>query len=177
MAGLSQNFSEASDNRNNRAIDIMEYLQELGLIGLFIGCFLAATVIPFSAEILLIGALVAGFSPLATFCIATLGNSLGSLTSYTMGYLGKWEWIEKWLHVSREKLQQQKAKIDKYGPLLAFLCWLPFIGDVFAIGLGFYRLNFFKCLIFIFLGKAARFGVWTVLYVKYGEAFLNFIGF
>ena len=64
----------------------MEYLQELGLTGLFIGCFLAATVIPFSAEILLIGALVAGFSTLATFCVATLGNSLGSLTSYTMGY-------------------------------------------------------------------------------------------
>ena len=73
----------------------MEYLQDLGYIGLFIGCFLAATVIPFSAEFLLIGALVAGCNPLVTYVVATVGNSSGSLTSYFMGYLGKWEWIEK----------------------------------------------------------------------------------
>ncbi len=154
---------------------IMESLMGLGLVGLFIGCFLAATVIPFSAEILLVGALLAGCDPVTTFCVATLGNSLGSLTSYGMGYLGKWEWIEKWFHVSREKLEKQKSKIDKYGPYLAMLCWLPFIGDVFAIGLGFYRLNFPKTMLFIFLGKALRFGVWTVLYILYGQAFLDFV--
>ena len=153
---------------------IMEYLQELGYIGLFIGSFLAATVIPFSAEILLIGMLVAGGDPLITFLTATSGNSLGSLTSYGMGYLGRWEWIEKWFHVSREKLERQKSRIDRYGPLLAMLCWLPFIGDVFAIGLGFYKLNFFKCFTFIVLGKALRFGVWVVLYVLYGQSFIDF---
>lgn len=147
----------------------------LGLVGLFIGSFLAATVIPFSAEILLVGALLAGFDPITTFCVATLGNSLGSLTSYGMGYLGKWEWIEKWFHVSREKLEKQKSRIDKYGPYLAMLCWLPFIGDVFAIGLGFYRLNFPKTMLFIFIGKALRFGVWTFLYIQYGQAFLDFV--
>ncbi|MBQ2132536.1 MAG: DedA family protein, partial [Bacteroidales bacterium] len=78
-------------------------------------------------------------------------------------------------HVSREKLEKQKSKIDKYGPYLAMLCWLPFIGDVFAIGLGFYRLNFPKTMFFIFVGKALRFGVWTLLYIKFGEAFLNFV--
>ena len=117
----------------------------MGLIGLFIGCFLAATVIPFSAEVLLVGAMLAGCDPVTTFCVATLGNSLGSLTSYGMGYLGKWEWIEKYFHVSKEKLEKQRGKINKYGALMAMLCWLPFIGDVFAIGLGFYRINFPKC--------------------------------
>lgn len=153
----------------------METLLGLGYLGLFIGCFLAATVIPFSAEILLIGALLAGCAPLETFLVATVGNSLGSLTSYGLGYLGKWEWLEKYMHVSRESLERQKSRIDKYGPLLAFLCWLPFIGDVFAIGLGFYRLNFYKCLLFIVLGKAARFGVWTILYVIYGNSFLEYV--
>ena len=85
-------------------------------------------------------------------------------------------WIEKYFHVSREKLEKQRGKINKYGALMAMLCWLPFIGDVFAIGLGFYRINFPKCVIFIFLGKALRFGVWTVLYILYGQAFLDFFG-
>ena len=154
----------------------MESLMGLGLVGLFIGSFLAATVVPFSAEILLVGAMLAGCDPVTTFCVATLGNSLGSLTSYGMGYLGKWEWIEKYFHVSREKLEKQRGKINKYGALMAMLCWLPFIGDVFAIGLGFYRINFPKCVVFIFLGKALRFGVWTVLYILYGQAFLDFFG-
>ena len=66
----------------------METLLGLGYVGLFIGCFLAATVIPFSAEILLIVALLAGCSPLETFLVATTGNSLGSLTSYALGYMG-----------------------------------------------------------------------------------------
>ena len=153
----------------------MESLMGLGLVGLFIGSFLAATVVPFSAEILQVGALLAGCDPIAVFCVATLGNSLGSMVSYGMGYLGKWEWIEKWFHVSREKLEKQKSRIDKYGPYLAMLCWLPFIGDVFAIGLGFYRLNFPKTMFFIFIGKALRFGVWTFLYIQYGQAFLDFV--
>ena len=103
----------------------MEGLLGLGLVGLFIGCFLAATVIPFSAEILLVGAMLAGCDPVTTFCVATLGNSLGSLTSYGMGYLGKWEWIEKYFHVSKEKLEKQRSRINKYGPFMAMLCWLP----------------------------------------------------
>jgi len=41
----------------------LEILQNWGLLGLFVGCFLAATVIPFSAEILVVGALVAGCNP------------------------------------------------------------------------------------------------------------------
>ena len=53
----------------------MEGLLGLGLVGLFIGCFLAATVIPFSAEILLVGALLAGCNPLTTFCVATQATS------------------------------------------------------------------------------------------------------
>ena len=153
----------------------MDWLLELGYFGLFIGAFLASTVVPFSADVLLIGMLAAGGTPWIVIGVATVGNFLGGLTSYGIGRLGKWEWIEKWFHVSREKLEKQKGKIDKYGPFIAMLCWLPFIGDVFAIGLGFYRISFVKCTIFIFIGKALRFGVWTLLYIAYGQAFLDFL--
>lgn len=142
----------------------MEFFLEWGYLGLFIGTFLAATIIPFSSEILVTGILLAGGEELPVFLVATAGNWLGSLTSYYIGYMGKWEWIEKWLRVSKEKLEAQQEKIKKYGALLAFLCWLPFIGDVFAIGLGFYRLSFTKCAIYILLGKAARFALWIYLY-------------
>ena len=142
----------------------MEYLQELGYIGLFIGCFMAATVIPFSAEIFLIGMLLAGGNPLITFLTATTGNSLGSLTSYFMGYLGKWEWIEKWFKVKPETLAKQKERVDSYGVWLALTAWVPFIGDVIAIALGFYKTRPFWTMILLLVGKFVRFLVWNLVY-------------
>lgn len=142
----------------------MEFLQEWGYIGLFLGSFMAATVVPFSSDFLIVGILLAGGDPLTSFLTATAGNWLGGLTSYGVGRIGKWEWIEKWFRVKEETLLKQKSRIDRYGALLAFLSWLPFVGDVFAIGLGFYKLDFLKCSIFMLIGKATRFAFWIALY-------------
>lgn len=152
----------------------MEFLESLGYIGLFLGSFMAATVVPFSSDILFVGVLLAGGNPLISFIAATTGNWLGGLTSYGVGYLGKWEWIEKWFRVKEESLVKQKAKIEKYGSLIAFFSWMPFLGDVLAVGLGFYKVNFTKCAIYMLLGKAVRFAFWTVLYHYFGEAVLDF---
>lgn len=143
----------------------MEALQEWGYIGLFIGSFLAATVVPFSSDILLIGMLLAGASVMPTVAVATTGNWLGGLTSYYVGYLGKWQWIEKWFRVKRETLEKQKSRIDKYGPLLALMTWLPIVGDLFAIALGFYRQPFAKSALYMLIGKAARFVIWGLFFV------------
>ena len=143
----------------------MEALQEWGYIGLFIGSFLAATVVPFSSDILLIGMLLAGAPVTPTVATATAGNWLGGLTSYYVGYLGKWKWIEKWFRVKRETLEKQKSRIDKYGPLLALMTWLPIVGDLFAIALGFYRQPFVKSAVYMLIGKAARFVIWSLFFI------------
>lgn len=129
------------------------------------GSFLAATVVPFSSDALYVGILMAGVNPLSCFVAGSLGNWLGGITSFGIGWLGKWSWIEKWFHVKRETLEKQKGKIDKWGPLLALMTWLPFVGDVFAIGLGFYRLTPWKCFLWMLIGKAARFAIWTAVIV------------
>ncbi|MCK9628227.1 MAG: DedA family protein [Bacteroidales bacterium] len=152
----------------------MELLSQLGLIGLFLGCFLAATVIPFSSDFLMVGVLIAGFNPVLSIIVATAGNWLGGLTSYYIGFIGKWDWIEKWFKVKEETLLKQKHNIDKYGSLLAFLTWLPIIGDVFAVTLGFYKVNFTKSAIFMLIGKGARFAFWALLYHYFGEHVLDF---
>ena len=38
----------------------MDWLLDLGYAGLFIGSFLAATIFPFSADVLLVGMLIGG---------------------------------------------------------------------------------------------------------------------
>ncbi len=151
----------------------MEYLEHLGYLGLFLGSFLAATVVPFSADALLVAMLGLGGNVVWTLSVATLGNWLGSLTTYWIGHLGKWDFIEKYFRVKPEKLEKQQATINKYGSWLALFTWLPIVGDVFALALGFYRVNFYKSAAFMLIGKFLRFLFWVILFSK-AKVFLGF---
>lgn len=142
----------------------MEWLYDLGLWGLFIGTFLAATILPFSSDALYLAILALNQDPLGCFIVGTLGNWLGSVVTYWMGWIGKWEWIEKWFKVKRETLEKQKHYVDKYGALLALTCWVPIIGDVFAIALGFYKTKPVLTIILLLIGKGARFLIWNLIY-------------
>ncbi len=152
----------------------MDFLLEWGYLGLFIGSFLASTIIPFSSEFLLIGMLLAGGNPWVCLALSTIGNTLGSYTCYGLGYLGKWEWIEKWLRIKREKLEKQQQVILKWSSLVALLCWLPVVGDVFSVGLGFYKIPFWKMAILMFIGKALRFLFWIGLWFLMPALTLSF---
>ena len=143
----------------------MGWLLNLGYMGLFIGSFVAATIVPFSSDVLLIGMLAAGGNVWLCVAVATAGNWLGGLTSYWIGHLGKWEWIEKWFRATPEKMEKSKEKVDKYGIWLALFTWLPFVGDLFAVGLGFYRVDFKKSALLMLIGKAARFIIWALLFI------------
>ncbi len=150
---------------------MIDSLIHFGYLGLFVGSFLAATVVPFSSDVLLVGALVAGSNPVIAFIVATTGNWLGGLTSYYIGHLGKWKWIEKWMRVKEKTLLKHKGLFDKHGSLIALLTWLPFVGDVLAVGLGFYRVNFLKSATFMLIGKSLRFLFWIALYLIFEVKF------
>lgn len=140
-------------------------LQQLGLLGLFIGTFLAATVIPFSSDALYVAILLATKNPVACLVVGTLGNWLGSITTYWLGRVAKWEWLEKTFKVRKETLEKQKVKIDKYGVWLALLSWIPIAGDVIALALGFYKSPALWTILLLLAGKFGRFLVWTLLLV------------
>lgn len=141
-------------------------------MGLFLGSFLAATIVPFSSELLFIGLLLAGGNPWLCLASATAGNWGGGMTCYGLGYIGKWEWIEKWLKVSREKLEKQKAVIDRWRSLIALITWLPFVGDLLAVGLGFYRVKWLNSAFFMLVGKGLRFLFWVALWYLVPEKLL-----
>lgn len=142
-------------------------LSSLGLLGLFLGTFLAATVVPFSSDALYIAVMIATKQPLVCLLVGSVGNWLGSVTTYFLGRLCKWEWLEKTFKVKRETLEKQKVKIDKYGVWMALISWVPIIGDAISIGLGFYKTPAFWTLLMLFIGKVLRFGVWTLIYMQF----------
>ncbi len=142
----------------------MEWLEGLGYLGLFTGTFLAATIFPFSSDALYLAILAATKDPMGCLIVGTLGNWLGSVVSYWMGWIAKWEWLEKWFKVKRETLEKQKAKVDRYGALLALMAWVPFIGDIMAIALGFYKTRPGLTMFLLLVGKFGRFLVWNLIY-------------
>lgn len=142
---------------------LMSWLESLGLLGLFLGTFLAATIVPISSSALYIAVLVATKNPVACLIVGTLGNWLGSVSTYWIGRNGKWEWIEKWFKVQPEKLEQQKEKVDRYGIWLALLAWVPIVGDLITLALGFYKARPFGTMVLLLVGKFLRFLVWNML--------------
>jgi membrane protein YqaA with SNARE-associated domain len=132
-----------------------------GYFGLFLAAFLAATILPLASEVVFAGVvLTMGLDPWICVGVATIGNTLGGLTCYWIGYLGKLEWIEKFLRVKKKNLDEWAGKFHKYGDWLAFFSFLPGVGDFIAVAAGFLRCNLWIVSIAMFLGKLARYIVW-----------------
>ncbi len=124
---------------------------------MFLSALLAATILPFSSDLVLGGLVAAGCNPIAIVAVATLGNWMGGLISYGMGWLGKTEWLERYFRVKPESIVKQKARVDRWGPLLAITSWVPFVGDIFAIVLGFYKAKFWPTAWWLLVGKLLRY--------------------
>jgi len=139
---------------------LIEGFFDYSLWGLFLASFLAATVVPFSSEALLSFLIINGTNAYAAVLVATAGNWLGGMSSFAIGYLGKWEWIEKYLRIKRETIEKWHDRLYQRGALFAFLSWIPAVGDVFAVGLGLLRANILITAIAMLAGKFFRYVVW-----------------
>jgi membrane protein YqaA with SNARE-associated domain len=136
---------------------------ELGYWALFFATFLAATIVPFSSEVVLSAMLMAGYDPYTSLAVATFGNWLGGMSSFGIGRLGKIEWIHRYLRIPQNKLEKAHRFVEGKVAWVSLLCWLPFVGDVIAVVLGLLRANIWVTSIGMFLGKAIRYVVWGYL--------------
>ena len=136
---------------------VSQILINWGLPGLFISALLAGSIVPFSSEIVLVALVKLGLNPTACLIAATLGNTAGGMTCYYMGRLGKISWIEKYFKVKKEKIDKMVTFLQGKGALMAFFAFLPAIGEVISIALGFMRSNLLLTTISMFIGKLLRY--------------------
>jgi len=144
----------------------MQTLIEWGYFGLFIATFLAGSIVPFSSELVLSGLLAVGANSTGCLLAATAGNFLGGMTCYWIGHLGKPEWMEKYLKVSEEKLLKTLRFLHGKGSAMAFFTFVPFAGDLLAVGLGYMRANVWITAGTMLLGKFIRYLIW--MQITYG---------
>ena len=136
---------------------MVDFLLQYGLWGLFLAGFLSGSVLPFNSEAVMSVLILAGVNITSTIVVATAGNTLGGISIFYLGYLGKMEWIEKYGKVKMEKINAINPKLQKYGPLSALLSFVPVIGDVLILGLGFFRISPKLTILYMFVGKLARY--------------------
>lgn len=132
-------------------------LVEWGYPGLFIAAFLAGSILPFSSEVVLLTLVGIGVNPVGGVVFATLGNTLGTYTCYLLGYLGKEDWIVRYLKVSPERIEKTRRFLSGKGALMAFFTFLPTFGELIAITLGYMRANRWLTFFSMFSGKLIRY--------------------
>ena len=136
---------------------MVEFLQHYGLWGLFLAGFLSGSILPFNSEAVMSVLILAGVNVASCIVIATIGNTLGGITIFYLGYLGRMDWIEKYGKVKMEKIHAILPRLQKYGPLTALLSFVPVVGDVLVLGLGFFRISPKLTMLYMFIGKTARY--------------------
>jgi len=144
----------------------MEFFIAYGYWGVFIASFLAATILPFSSEVVLAGVLLSGSSYWPCMVAATAGNFLGGMTCYWLGMAGKIEWIRKYLKMNIDKLLTIQQWLKGKGAWIGFFSFLPIIGDVIAVALGLLRANIRITALSMLAGKAIRYWIWMELVFK-----------
>lgn len=126
--------------------------EDTSLWALFTSSFLAATLLPGGSEVALVAVLRMhpGEYSLA-LGVATLGNTLGGLSSYFIGRV-----------IPQKESLRGLSALKKYGSPALLLSWVPFIGDPLCVAAGWLRFNFLLAALFIALGKFARYWVIAV---------------
>lgn len=121
----------------------------LELSGLFISSIVSSTILPGSSEVYVISLINFSIhSKHLILTIATLGNSIGSMITFYMGFLFR-----------RYKPNSFRVKklVLKYGEWSLLLSWMPLIGDIICIIAGYLKLNPIRSLLIIIFSKALRY--------------------
>lgn len=146
---------------------IIDFLMSWGYWGMLVSAFLAGSFFPFSSEVVMSGLQAAGLEPIQLVLYGSIGNVLGSMFNYSVGRMGKLEWIEKYLHVKKESLDKAQNFMPDRGAWMGFFAFLPLLGSAITIVLGLTRANIVISVISITIGKVLRY----VLLV-YGLSFI-----
>ena len=128
---------------------MFEWSGQAGLAALFASAFVSATVLPGNSEIVLVAVLKAFPERFAqAIALATLGNTLGGLTTYGVGRL-----------LPQRKVPDGRALawVRRYGAVALLLSWVPVVGDALCAAAGWLRVPLWSSALALLLGKLARY--------------------
>jgi membrane protein YqaA with SNARE-associated domain len=128
-------------------LDSFNFSEEAGFVGLFIASFLSATLLPGGSEVVLIAVLAKHpDSLMQAVAIATLGNTMGGVTSFLIGRL-----------IPNKAQHKAVIYLHKYGYWALLFTWVPLAGDALCVAAGWLRFNPWVSTMLFAVGKLFRY--------------------
>ena len=131
---------------------------------LFVSAFISSTLFPGGSEAVLAYLTSNNNSPIFLLVIvATIGNTLGGMTSWGVGRLMAIRYSAD--RLEKPSYQNAVVRVKKYGSPVLLLSWLPIIGDPLCVAAGWLRIHWLKSLIYIAIGKLLRYIVVVTIFI------------
>lgn len=123
----------------------------LALWALFLSAFISSTLFPGGSEVVLSYLhMNQDFNVAVLLATASVGNTLGAMTSWMIGRLLPHR-------VERARLNAALSRLQRFGSPVLLLSWLPILGDPLCVAAGWIRVHWLEALLFIALGKVIRY--------------------
>ncbi|MCL7420693.1 MAG: DedA family protein [Methylobacter sp.] len=136
----------------------------VGIWGLFISAFISSTIAPGGSEALLAYMVTAGdYQVEQLLIIATIGNTLGAMTTWGLGVLAANQFPIAAL--LPEKKQKALELVKRKGVWALFFSWLPLVGDALCFAGGWLKLPILPACLIILSGKFARYAVIAWMFI------------
>jgi membrane protein YqaA with SNARE-associated domain len=142
----------------------------VGLTSVFVLSFISATLVPLGSEpavFAVVKANEAMFWP--AIIVATIGNTLGGAVDYFLGYRAK-------IAFAKDRQSRWFGWLAKYGAKTMLLSWLPGIGDPLCTLAGWLHLPFWPSVMYMAIGKFARYLTMTFVLLYVPDAFWRSLG-
>ncbi|WP_345796902.1 YqaA family protein [Castellaniella sp. MT123] len=147
-------------------------LPGVGLPAIFVISLISATLLPLGSEPAVFAYVqIAPHMFWPAVLVATVGNTLGGITSYAMGTGAEtlWEHWRAWRGHAPADLPRANTQaggrwhalttrwFHRFGPPALLLSWLPVVGDPLCAVAGWLRLPFWPCVVYMAVGKLLRY--------------------
>ena len=143
---------------------IIDFFKDYGYLGMGVLAFLSGTVVPITSEVLLVFFLKLGLNAFGITLVATLGNTLGGITCFMIGFLTNKQKVQKLFKIPDKRMKRADLMIQKYGYWTATISFVPLIGETLLVMLGVMRVNKYKVVAVMAAGKFVRYVFITVSY-------------
>lgn len=128
----------------------------LELCGLFASAFISSTIAPGGSEAVLAYMVAEQLQPVMLLvAVATLGNTLGALTTWWLGSLTAKKFPAE--HLLDKNKQKALRWVQHWGYWSLLFSWLPVVGDALCFAGGCLKLPLFISTVLICAGKLFRY--------------------
>ncbi|OWW22757.1 hypothetical protein AYR66_08800, partial [Noviherbaspirillum denitrificans] len=140
-------------------------IPDVGLTSVFFISVVSATLLPLGSEPAVFAVIKANgtlFWP--AILVGTLGNTIGGVIDYWMGYGAKQAF-------AKERSTRWFGWLERFGAKTMLLAWLPGVGDPLCTLGGWLRLPFWPCVAYMAIGKFLRYLTMTSLLLFVPDGF------